>query len=455
MIRKLRIRFVLAAMIAFFLVIALMGSLVNIINYIVVTKRNDQTIDYIYEYDELEPNFNGHGGHDDKDGHEGRGENDDHDGRGGHGEQNGHGEQGGPDDFGGPEENGDGFTEDKPFRALPNEEANYMTRFFIVNVDSDNQIVSTSMDFVASIDESEAASFASSALSYMTDRGYINGYRFAKFESDGQTEIIFLNCEKEVQSMDSILSMTLVISIGSLALVFILVILLSRKAIQPIAQNIEIQKRFITDAGHELKTPLTSISTSLDVIEMEHGEDEWTGNVRAQVSRMSGLVSELVALSKLDEIKPVPAKEQFDLSGAAWETLEVFIPQAKARGKEIKTDIQENVSIVGEKESIQQMLSVLIDNAIKYSDDGGQISFSMHKIKNKAHIEVYNTCNYEKTPDVERLFDRFYRPDESRNSSTGGNGIGLAIAKAVTDAHGGKISAACPDGKSMKITVEL
>ena len=105
--------------------------------------------------------------------------------------------------------------------------------------------------------------------------------------------------------------------------------------------------------------------------------------------------------------------------------------------------------------SIQQMLSVLIDNAIKYSDDGGQISFSMHKIKNKVHIEVYNTCNYEKAPDTDRLFDRFYRPDESRNSSTGGNGIGLAIAKAVTDAHGGKIFAICPDGKSMKITVEL
>ena len=101
------------------------------------------------------------------------------------------------------------------------------------------------------------------------------------------------------------------------------------------------------------------------------------------------------------------------------------------------------------------MLSVLIDNAIKYSDENGQISFTLNKVKNKVRIEVYNTCNYEKAPDVERLFDRFYRPDESRNFSTGGNGIGLAIAKAVADAHGGKISAQCPDGKSMRITVEM
>ena len=143
------------------------------------------------------------------------------------------------------------------------------------------------------------------------------------------------------------------------------------------------------------------------------------------------------------------------MSGAAWETLEIFIPQAKAKGKEIKTDISDGISIVGEKTSIQQMLSVLIDNAIKYSDDNGQISITLNRIRNKVRIEVFNTCNYEKAPDTDRLFDRFYRPDESRNSTTGGNGIGLAIAKAVADAHGGKISAFCPDGKSMKITVEL
>ena len=255
--------------------------------------------------------------------------------------------------------------------------------------------------------------------------------------------------------MRSILCMTLVISGTALILVFFLVLLFSRKAIQPIAQNIEIQKRFITDAGHELKTPLTSISTSLDVIEMDHGSDEWTGNIRQQVSRMSGLVSQMVALSRLDEIKPVPNKEQFDLTGAVWETLEVHIPQAKASGKKISTDISEGISIVGEKASIQQMLSVLIDNAIKYSTEDAEIRFTLSKVKNKVHIEVSNPCNYEKAPDVDRLFDRFYRPDESRNTSTGGNGIGLAIAKSVVEAHGGKISARCPDGRSMTISVEL
>ena len=422
MIKKLRWRFISAAMLAFLLVIALIAGLVNIANYCVETGRIDRTIDSIVNYDAYRPQFAG------------------------------------PDMWGrgpgGPGMAGE-MTPMEPFLALPDIEANYMTRFFIVAVDDDNEVLFASMDFVASVDETEAVEYTSTALNRNSDRGYIGGYRYARVDTDDATVVVFLNCENEIRLMNSVLSMTLVISIFALFLVFVLVVILSRKAIQPIAQNIEIQKRFITDAGHELKTPLTSISTSIDVIEMEHGQDEWTDNVRSQVSRMSGLVGELVALSRLDEIKPVPDKEPFDLSGAAWETLEVFIPQAKARGKEIKTDIQENLQLVGEKTSIQQMLSVLLDNAIKYSDDNGQISFSVNKVKNRVKIEVFNTCNYEKVPDTTRLFDRFYRPDESRNSSTGGNGIGLAIAKAVADAHGGRISASCPDGKSMKITVEL
>lgn len=420
MIKKLRWRFISAAMLAFLLVITLIAGLVNIANYCVETSRIDRTIDSIINYDPYRPRFFGP------------------DMRGG----------------GNPGMTGN-MTPMEPFLALPDIEANYMTRFFIIAIDDSNELLFASMDFVASVTESEAVDYTRTALKRNSDRGYIGGYRYARINMDDGTVVVFLNCENEIRTMNSVLSMTLVISFFALLLVFILVVILSRKAIRPIAHNIEIQKRFITDAGHELKTPLTSISTSIDVIEMVNGQDEWTDNIRSQVSRMSGLVSELVALSRLDEVKPVPDKEQFDLSGAAWETLEVFIPQAKAKGKEIKTDISDGISIVGEKTSIQQMLSVLIDNAIKYSDDNGQISLTLNRVRNKVRIEVFNTCNYEKAPDTDRLFDRFYRPDESRNSTTGGNGIGLAIAKAVTDAHGGKISAFCPDGKSMKITVEL
>ena len=181
----------------------------------------------------------------------------------------------------------------------------------------------------------------------------------------------------------------------------------------------------------------------------------WTDNIRSQTARMSKLVAELVALSRLDEEIPLPNREHFSLSTAAWETVMVYETQAKACGKTLNTEIEDDVSMVGDKSAMQQMISVLLDNAIRYSDPDGEIRFSVSGKRNKAVIEVFNTCDYETPPDTERIFDRFYRPDSSRSTETGGNGVGLAIAKAVAQAHGGSIRARCPSGKTMTIKVVI
>ena len=269
MIKKLRLRFISASMLAFFLVIALIAALVNTAYYFVETQKLDNTLDSIVNYDPYQPQFGGPGP-----------------GMPGPGEE---------------------MPAMEPFMALPDVESNYMTRFFIVALDDDGDVLFTSLDFVASVTSDEAEDYAGAALAKGLERGYIDSFRYARVQTDTGDAIVFLNCEKELQSMQSILWMTVLVSGAALVLVFILVLILSKKAIQPIAQNIEIQKRFITDASHELKTPLTSISTSLDVIEMDKGSDEWTDNIRRQVGRMSGLVSQMVALSRLDEVKPVSA----------------------------------------------------------------------------------------------------------------------------------------------------
>lgn len=341
----------------------------------------------------------------------------------------------------------------QPFMGLPDVESNYMTRFFTVRFDAKGEAVSVFTDNIASVGEEDALRYARDILQSGKHHGYYKAYRFAKETRGDSTVVIFLNTGREQQSMLSLLILTLIVSFVSLLIVFLLVALFSRRAIRPIANNIRQQKQFITDASHELKTPLTSISTSLDVITAEHGEDEWTENIRTQTDRMSKLVSELVMLSRLDEETPLPEKEHFSLSQTAWEVFEVYRPQAGAAGKKFEARIEDGVMLFGDQAAIRQMFSVLLDNAIRYSDENGEIRLSVFKKRGRAQAEVFNTCHYEKIPDTDRLFDRFYRPDDSRSTKTGGNGIGLSIARAVAEAHGGTIAAECPSGNTMTIKI--
>ena len=418
MIKKMRVRVILAAMLAFFAVITLIAALVNIVNYAVVTNRADQTLDAILRFEAGSPAFADQGEMDPQKPDP----------------QN-------PDRKDPPPQ--------QPFMGLPDMEQNYMTRFFTVRFNASGDVIFASTDNIAAIGEEDAIRYARQILQGSGERGYWKEYRYAKENISDTTVVVFLNTSREQQSMFSLLVLTLTISLVSLLVVSLLVALLSKRAIAPIANNIRRQKQFITDASHELKTPLTSISTSVDVISAEHGDDEWTDNIRRQTGRMSKLVSELVTLSRLDEEIPLPNKEHFSLSDTAWEIAEVYKPQAKAAEKNLDVNIEENVMLFGEKSAIQQMLSVLLDNAIRYSDEKGEIRFSIYKKHGKACVEVFNTCSLDEIPDTDRLFDRFYRPDNSRSSETGGTGVGLSIAKAVADAHGGKISASCPSGKTM------
>jgi signal transduction histidine kinase len=423
-------------MLAFMAVILLIAGLVNVVNYSVVTARMDETIGFIYDYE------TGNTREDYPPGKPGR-------------NRPAPGQPDKAEPPGGPPAAGNIASPGSPFMGLPDVEENYMTRFFVVRFDQNGEIESTSMDYVASVDSSGAKELADKVMSGGKDKGYIKDFRYAKKSMDDSEIIIFLNAGRELEYMASLRNLTLAVSLVSLLLVFILVVLLSNRAIRPIANNISRQKQFITDASHELKTPLTSISTSLDVIAMEHGEDEWTENIKNQIERMNRLVSELVQLSRLDEELPLPAKEHFSLSSTAEEIAEVFRPQAKALEKNLSTEIRKDVNILGDKAAVQQLMSVLLDNAVKYSDANGDIRFSVYKKRNKAVIEVFNTCRFEVPPDTDKLFDRFYRPDSSRSTETGGNGVGLAIAKAVAEAHGGRITASCPSGKTMTIRVVL
>ena len=334
-------------------------------------------------------------------------------------------------------------------------EAPYTTRFFLVKLDENETVTEVSTDFIASVTQEEAEEYARNILDGKREKGYYKNYRFQIISDNNEKIVIFLNCSMELHSARNVLLISCLMGAVCLLIVFLLVLLLSRRAMEPYIRNMERQKRFITDASHEIKTPLTSIATSVDVIEMEYGTDEWIENIHKQTAKMSRMVADLVTLSRLDEENPFPEKTEFSLSDAAWEVAEPFASLAKAQGKNYTQRIEENLTLWGNPDSIRQLISILLDNALKYSDEHGSIRLDVYKVHGKTKIEVFNTCILEDTKNLSRLFDRFYRLDDSRSKKTGGTGIGLSIAQAVAEAYGGKIKVHSKDGKSILFRVSI
>ena len=267
--------------------------------------------------------------------------------------------------------------------------------------------------------------------------------------------IIFLDCRQEISSFRIFLFISLGMALMGFLIFFFVILFFSGRIIRPVAESYEKQKRFITDAGHELKTPLTIIQADVDVLEMETGENEWLADIRKQTQRLSGLTRDLVYLSRMEEAENALPMIEFPFSDVVAETAASFQALAKTQGKPFLCDIQPMLSLKGNEKAIQQSVNILLDNALKYSPAGGTVSLT---VKKQGKTLLLTVCNTTAAPvpagELPRLFERFYRPDTSRNSRTGGYGIGLSVAKAITTAHNGKIHAGS-NGDTLQITVTL
>lgn len=342
-----------------------------------------------------------------------------------------------------------------PMRDMPGggPEAEFTTRFFAVHCDAEWNIDFISREHISSVDEEMARAYTKAVLSKGRDKGYYGDYRY-RVRRDGKgISVLFLNASMQLQFMRSLCLVSLGTGLLSLLLVFLLVLLFSGRAIMPFVKNMERQRRFITDAGHELKTPITSIVTSADIAAMEHEGDEWIATIQKQARRLAKLTGDLVALSRLDEEMPFPEKSDVSLSDAAWESAEPFAVLAKAEGKRFSQHIEERLILHGDKNALQQLISILLDNAVKYSDQGGEIRFYLGRKRGKIRMEVFNTCILPDCTHLDRLFERFYRMDESRSAGTGGTGVGLSMARAIAEAHGGRIGVCSEDGRSIVFRV--
>ncbi len=343
--------------------------------------------------------------------------------------------------------------EDNPIEDF-SPEVPFRTRYFTVTLNGD-EVVATNIEMIAAIREETAKKYALSIQKSNKTSGYHHDYKFVKIAVDGGEMIIFLDCVSELEGVRNFLKISLAIGLGVIILIFILIWLFSSIAVKPIAESYEKQKRFITDANHEIKTPLAIISATNEVMEVEFGKNEWSDTITKQIKKLNDLTEKLVFLSRMDEENANIPMAEFCLSETLLEVAEPFNLIAKSMQKEFNVNIEQKINCVGDVSLIGQLASILLENAFKYSTEKGSIDLSLVRRASNIKLIVGNTVENVDKDNLDRLFDRFYRLDESRNSERGGFGIGLSIAKSIVNIHKGKINACVEDENYIAFTVTL
>jgi signal transduction histidine kinase len=200
---------------------------------------------------------------------------------------------------------------------------------------------------------------------------------------------------------------------------------------------------------------LTIIDASTEVLELEQGENRWTNSIRNQVKRLASLTENLVSLTRMGESENALTQVDFSLSDAVSEVAETFVAPARTNGKSIEMDVEQNISFTGDESAVRRLVSILLDNAIKYSSAGAAIKLSLKRQGKYAVITCANPVDSIAKGDLDVFFERFYRGDSSRGEQTAGYGIGLSMARAIVTAHKGRITARSDDGESVVITAQL
>lgn len=280
--------------------------------------------------------------------------------------------------------------------------------------------------------------------------GRIGVYYYDYERVEGGILMACMNHQNGLDATYRLTALTLAISVIALALTYLLVRMVSADMIQPLVENSRRQREFITNASHELKTPLAVIRSNTEMTEVISGETEWTRSTMKQVARLNALVQNLILIARSQEQEQSRKTEDLDISQIVRETAESFTSVAASGGKDYRLDIADNVHLTADSSSIQMLCSVLIDNAIKYCDEQGHVRVSLTAPRRgRALLIVSNSYQAGEKMDFSLFFERFYREDGSHHAeseSLGGFGIGLSLAQNITSLYGGRISAGWKNG---------
>ena len=333
-------------------------------------------------------------------------------------------------------------------------EFQYETRYFSIYI-SKNHTVAINVDKISSVNKERANEMVHELIMAEKTEGYVSNFKFKSKQIDDGVLYVFLDCSRQIMTYNSIFISSVVISITCLVIIFITLILLSQKVVKPFVENYNKQKQFITNASHELKTPLAIIKATTEVLEIENGKNEWTESIQEQTSKLSNLTEKLVFLARMDENQDKTVFKEFDYSETVKEVALPYDAVATTKNIKYSLDVEPDISIVGDVSLLGQLASILLDNAFKYVTKDGYVNVKLTKTKKDVILSVKNSAQNIDPKQLKKLFERFYRNDDSRNSSTGGFGIGLSIANSIVNAHKGKITAKSQDGNSIEFIAVL
>ena len=295
------------------------------------------------------------------------------------------------------------------------------------------------MDGTEDYDEDEAQDLLDNVFYADSQSDYYENLQYYITDLEHGSLVVFTDRTSVQTLLQNIRWLSLIMFVVMEAVVFVLTMILTKRAMQPIYDTLNQQRQFISDAGHELKTPITIISANVDILEDEIGENKWLSYIRTQTDRMRTLVTEMMDLTRLENDTARQERAEFSLSEVVENTVLPFESTAYEQHKTLHMDIQPNLKYTGNQAQIEQLIGIFMDNAVKYANDNGEIRVSLTQNKDKKILKFYNTGIGVQEEEKEKIFRRFYRSDTSRTRQTGGYGLGLSIAKEIADAHKIKI----------------
>ncbi len=391
MIRKLRLRFVAAAMLSLVLVLAVILGIIATLNYRGILSDVDGILQLLRRTDGRLP------------------------------------------------EPPEAFAWDEAGMHYQSPELPYEIRFFSVLLDEAGGVASFDLERIYAVGEEEAAACVREALRSGRATGFVDTYRFLRYAAQDGERVIFLDCGRILSWHRNLLLTGAAIAALGLLAVLGLLVLLSGRIVRPLSEGYEKQRRFITDAGHELKTPLSIIDADAEVLELEAGRSEWLDDIRRQTRRLSALAGALTDLSRMEE-RTQQQMVECPISDVVREAAESFQAPARARGLALSLHVEPMLSLRASERALRQLTGILLDNAVKYAS-GGSVALTLERHGRGVRLSVENEVEQVSQETLRNMFERFYRADASRGGAVEGYGLGLSIARSIVQAHRGRITA--------------